>query len=193
MLACIGLVVAAPCLADSFATQLVAAARERTTHVVEYDGSYVAIAYPGGDVPASKGVCTDVLIRAYRVLGIDLQRLVHEDMRDNFDVYPSRRIWGLRSTDTNIDHRRVPNLRTFFRRHGVSLAVTTDAANYRPGDIVTWVLAGNVPHIGVVTDARSNDGERPLIVHNIGAGPQEEDVLFDFEVTGHYRYAPDND
>ncbi len=185
------LVIPASSAADGFQSRLVAAALERTAHTVEYDGSYFAIAYPGGDVPADKGVCTDVVIRAYRVLGIDLQVAVHEDMKLDFEAYPSRRIWGLQRTDTNIDHRRVPNLQVFFERNGKKFPVSRDPNNYRPGDLVTWMLPGNLPHIGIVTDRRNASGDRPLIVHNIGSGPRLEDVLFAHEITGHYRYAPD--
>ncbi len=169
-----------------FPAALVAAARERTSHRVIYDGSYRRIAYPGGDVPDSLGVCCDVVIRAYRAVGIDLQRAVHEDMAAHFSAYPDR--WGLSGPDANIDHRRVPNLQTFFTRHGVSLSATDDPADYRPGDLVTWLLPGGLPHIGIVVDGRSADGRRPLIVHNIGRGPRLEDVLFRFPITGHYRY-----
>lgn len=169
---------------------LIDAAMERTRNTVRYDGAYVSIAYPGGDVPADTGVCTDVVIRSYRALGIDLQQLVHEDMVANFDAYPSRRIWGLSKPDSNIDHRRVPNLQTFFHRHGVAMPPTDQASDYKPGDIVSWMLPGNLPHIGVVTDVRSTDSERPLIVHNIGEGPQLEDMLFGYPITGHYRYFP---
>ena len=166
--------------------QLVQAAFERTRHEVRYDGSYFQIGYPGGDVPASMGVCTDVLIRSYREIGIDLQVLVHEDMREHFGEYPA--LWGLTSTDRNIDHRRVPNLQTFFSRHGESLEISPDAGNYYPGDIVTWMLPGNLPHIGIVVDRRSPNSDRPLIVHNIGSGPKAEDILFKYPITGHYRY-----
>jgi uncharacterized protein YijF (DUF1287 family) len=183
--------VAAPLLAGLTAEQkrevtarLVAAAKERTRHTVRYDGAYMRIPYPGGDVPQTQGVCTDEVIRSYRQLGIDLQQKVHEDMRANFSRYP--RAWGLRRPDSNIDHRRVPNLMTFFRRKGESLAVTRNSADYKPGDLVTWDLGGGVPHIGIVVDVRS--GERFKIVHNIGAGPQMEDVLFNWKITGHYRY-----
>jgi len=168
------------------------AALERTAHVVRYDGSYRSISYPNGDVPDNIGVCTDVVIRSYRKLGIDLQKLVHEDMRSSFDDYPSRRIWGLDRTDSNIDHRRVPNLQAFFSRHGESLEVSSSADNYLPGDLVTWMLPGNLPHIGIVTDQKSPDHLTPLIVHNIGAGPRLENILFSYEITGHYRYLPGN-
>ena len=171
-------------------SDLVEAAKERTTHTVIYDGSYIKIAYPNGDVPSSIGVCTDVIIRSYRKLGVDLQVLVHEDMRDNFSLYPSNRIWGLSKPDRNIDHRRVPNLQIFFKRHGQSLPLSDEGLAYKAGDIVTWMLPRNLPHIGIVTNDLSPDGERPLIVHNIGSGPVLEDMLFDFKITGHFRYEP---
>lgn len=170
------------------AGRLVAAALERTRHEVRYDGRYVRLEYPGGDVPPEIGVCSDVVIRSYRAVGIDLQRAVHEDMRAHFAAYPNR--WGLSRPDTNIDHRRVPNLRTFFARKGQSLPITRRPEAFRPGDLVSWALPGNLPHIGIVVDARSLDGRRPLIVHNVGAGPKLEDVLFAYPMTGHYRYPP---
>lgn len=163
------------------------AAREQVGVTVGYDPAYRRLDYPGGDVDPATGVCTDVVIRAYRVLGVDLQQRVHEDMRQHFDVYP--KLWGLHGTDRNIDHRRVPNLQTFFTRHGERLRVTADAEDYQPGDIVTWRLSNGLPHIGLVSDRHSRDGV-PLILHNIGAGTQEQDMLFAFEITGHYRYAP---
>ena len=177
------------CFAGNFAKDFVSAAMNRTKSKVVYDGSYIAIPYPNGDVPANIGVCTDVVIRSYRALGADLQVLVHEDMSKNFSAYPSKRIWGLKSTDKNIDHRRVPNLQTFFSRNGEILPVSTNPKDYSPGDIVTWMLPGNLPHIGVVTSEKSVSGN-PLIVHNIGAGPKLDDMLFSFEITGHYRYVP---
>lgn len=177
-------------IAEVFSDKLVEAALKRTEQQVRYDGRYMRIAYPNGDVPADIGVCTDVVIRSYRALGIDLQQLVHEDMRDNFALYPSKRIWGLTRPDSNIDHRRVPNLQTFFSRHGESLAVSQQGNNYQPGDLVTWMLPGNLPHIGIVVNKTSADGQRPLIVHNIGAGPVLADMLFDYNITGHYRFTP---
>lgn len=177
-------------LANTFAQQLVSAAYQRTEAKVTYDGRYVAIDYPNGDVPASIGVCTDVVIRSYRALGIDLQRLVHEDIAAAFEQYPAQRIWGQKRPDSNIDHRRVPNLQTFFARHGESLTPTLSADNFLPGDLVTWMVNGNLPHIGIVVDQKSADGKRPLIVHNIGRGPKLEDRLFDFPITGHYRFQP---
>lgn len=176
--------------ADDFYIRIVEAAKERTEHFVVYNGSYRKIDYPNGDVPKNIGVCTDVVIRTYRALGIDLQALVHEDMRDNFSLYPSKRIWGLTKPDTNIDHRRVPNLQVFFERHGESQVTSNTSADYQAGDIVTWILPNNRPHIGIVTDELSKDKLRPLIVHNIGWGPKMEDMLFTYKITGHYRYKP---
>lgn len=169
-------------------TQFIKAALDQTKNPVTYNGAYFKIAYPMGDVPAEFGVCTDVIIRAYRQLGIDLQQLVHKDMRSHFSLYPAKRNWNQTKTDTNIDHRRVPNLQVFFARHGKKLTPTDKARDYQAGDLVTWMLPGNLPHIGIVTDTLSSDGERPLIVHNIGAGPKLEDMLFDYPITGQYRY-----
>ena len=178
------------CLAGGFEKDIVKAAIDRTKQHVRYDGSYFAIAYPNGDVPEHVGVCTDVVIRAYRALGADLQVLVHEDMVSNFHAYPSKRIWGLNKTDKNIDHRRVPNLQVFFARHGKKLAVTQKATDYSAGDIVTWMLPGHLPHIGIVSDKVSRTSGNPLIVHNIGAGPSLDDMLFSYKITGHYRFVP---
>lgn len=175
--------------AKPFEEQLVNAAIERTNHNITYDGRYFSIAYPNGDVPQHLGVCTDVVIRSYRALGIDLQKLVHEDISAHLSAYPSNRIWGLSKPDKNIDHRRVPNLRTFFRRHGEELKPSKKAIDYHAGDLVTWRVAGNLPHIGIVTDQKSSQGT-PLIVHNIGMGPQLEDMLFSYPITGHYRFSP---
>ena len=146
------------------------------------------IPYPNGDVPADTGVCTDEIIRVYRAVGVDLQKEVHEDMLRNFSMYPNERRWHLTHADTNIDHRRVPNLMTFFARKGEALPTTTTAKDYAPGDLVTWDLGGNVPHIGIVVDRKSAQTRRYLVVHNIGKGPQMEDVLFNWRITGHYRY-----
>ncbi len=170
------------------ATALVEAARARTLRAEVYDGSYRVIAYPNGDVPDDRGVCTDLVVRAYRVLGVDLQVLVHEDMRKHFDEYPP--LWGLRKPDRNIDHRRVPNLQAFLARTGASLPVSRDAGDYHAGDLVTWMLPGNLPHIGIVSDRSVDGGAWPKIIHNIGAGPVEDDILFAFPITGHYRYLP---
>jgi len=171
-----------------FLKNLVAAAIERTHHVIRYDPAYVRISYPGGDVPADTGVCTDEIIRSYRRLGVDLQKEVHEDMVQNFGVYPRSWRWLLSRTDPNIDHRRVPNLMVFFARKGESLSLSGRADDYTPGDLVTWDLGGGVPHIGVVVDQKSATSGRYMIVHNIGQGPRMEDVLFNWKVTGHYRY-----
>ena len=170
---------------EGFSSRLVGAAVERTNHRVIYDGSYRSIPYPNGDVPRNIGVCTDLIIRAYRELGIDLQRDIHEEMKGHFEAFP--RNWGLRQPDPNIDHRRVLNLRTFFSRKGMVLPVTAKAEDYAAGDLVTWVVADNLPHIGIVAEQKSPDGKRPLIVHNIGRGPQSEDMLFSYPITGHYR------
>jgi len=171
-----------------FLQKLVAAAIERTHHAVRYDPSYVQIPYPGGDVPEQTGVCTDEIIRSYRSVGVDLQKEVHEDMAQNFAAYPEKRRWLLAHPDSNIDHRRVPNLMVFFQRKGESLPVTAKAADYAPGDLVTWDLGGGVPHIGIVVDQKSRWSGRYMIVHNIGEGPKMEDVLFNWKITGHYRY-----
>lgn len=171
---------------DSFASRLCKAAIALTQQQVTYDPAYYAIPYPNGDVPPTRGVCTDVVIRAYRKLGIDLQKLVHEDMKQHFHLYPKK--WGLKKPDTNIDHRRVPNLMVFFERHGKSLPVTANASDYKPGDLVTWDLGNNTPHIGIVMDKKSADGKRPLIVHNIGGGQEISDCLFSYTITGHYVY-----
>jgi len=152
---------------------------------VEYDSHYTQIPYPNGDVAKGKGVCTDVVIKAYRKLGVDLQKEVHEDMAANFAKYP--KTWGLKSTDRNIDHRRVQNLQTFFTRKGKSLPVTQNATDYKPGDIVTWLLTNNLTHIGIVVDKKGENG-RYKVVHNIGHGQVCEDVLFEYKITGHYRY-----
>ncbi|HDZ31569.1 MAG TPA: DUF1287 domain-containing protein [Pseudoalteromonas sp.] len=176
--------------AASFEEDIVSALLERTTHDVAYDGAYRSIGYPGGDVPKNVGVCTDVIIRSYRKLGIDLQKLVHEDMQNNFTLYPSKRIWGLNKPDKNIDHRRVPNLQAYFERHANVLSKSNKVSDYKTGDIVTWMLPGNLPHIGMVINESSQDTGNPLIVHNIGRGPQKSDMLFDYKITGHYWFVP---
>jgi uncharacterized protein YijF (DUF1287 family) len=164
---------------------VVAAARSQIGVTTGYDPAYRKLDYPGGDVPESTGVCCDVVIRALRKSHeLDLQKLVHEDMKANFAAYPKN--WGLKKTDRNIDHRRVPNLQAFFKRKGWSLPVTQQAADYQPGDLVTCMLPGNLPHIMVVSDRKSTAGV-PLVIHNIGSGAKEEDRLFDFTLTGHYR------
>lgn len=158
-----------------------------TRQRVVYDPSYFKLSYPNGDVPADKGVCTDVVIRAYRKLGVDLQKEVHEDMKANFKLYPKN--WGLKNTDKNIDHRRVPNLMTFFSRKGKSLLISENPKDYIPGDIICWNLGGAVTHIGIVVNRKSTDGLRHLIVHNIGAGQIMEDCMFTYKIIGHYRYS----
>jgi len=173
-----------------FLPRLIAAAHERTTHTVRYEPAYVHIPYPNGDVPADTGVCTDEIIRIYRAVGIDLQKLVHEDMQQNRAAYP--RFGNYSGADTNIDHRRVPNLMVFFARKGKSLPITNRIEDYAPGDLVTWDLGGNVPHIGIVVDTKSPQSGRYTIVHNIGRGPKMEDVLFDWKITGHYSYGGPN-
>jgi uncharacterized protein YijF (DUF1287 family) len=173
---------------QEFLKKLAAAAVERSHHTVRYDPAYVRIPYPGGDVPADTGVCTDEIIRAYRVVGVDLQKEVHEDMEQNFSAYPRKWRWLSGHPDTNIDHRRVPNLMVFFSRKGEALAMTERAEDYSPGDLVTWDLGGNVPHIGILVDQKSAASGRRMILHNIGRGPKIEDVLFSWKITGHYRY-----
>ncbi len=168
--------------------KVVAAARAQVGVTVIYDGAYTRLAYPGGDIPVERGVCTDVLIRAFRAAGCDLQVRVHEDMEAAFDRYPKS--WGLSRPDPNIDHRRVPNLVTFFRRHGRTLRASADPSDYAPGDIVAWRLPSGVPHIGLVSSAFAPGRARHLVVHNIGQGAREEDVLFAYVVTGHFRYVP---
>src|SRR5260221_689977 len=169
-----------------FMERFVAAAVERTHHVVRYDPAYVRIPYPGGDVPAGTGVCTDEVIRAYRAVGIDLQKEVHEDMANHLSAYLrkwNRSCGGANSaTDSNIDHRRVPNLMVFFSRHGRELPLSADAKDYRPGDLVTWNLGGGITHIGIVVNEKSPQTGRNMIVHNIGQGPQMEDVLFNWKI-----------
>lgn len=169
-----------------FFNKLSEAAILLTKQEVNYDPSYFTIKYPNGDVPINKGVCTDVIIRAYRKLGIDLQQSVHEDMKNHFEKYP--KTWGLKKTDTNIDHRRVPNLMVFFTRHGKEKPTTNNANDYLPGDIVCWNLGGAITHIGLVINKKSTDGKRYLVVHNIGDGQVLADCLFEFKIIGHYTY-----
>ena len=171
---------------DSFAGKLSEAAIALTDDAVIYDPSYFSIDYPNGDVPSDRGVCTDVVIRAYRKLNIDLQKEVHEDMAAHFELYPKN--WGLSRTDKNIDHRRVPNLMKFFERHGVVKPKSQNPDDYAPGDIVCWNLGGAITHIGVVVNKRSRDGQRYLISHNIGNGQELSDCLFDYKIIGHYAY-----
>jgi uncharacterized protein len=173
---------------QEFLDKLVAAAIERTNHSVKYVSAYVHLDYPGGDVPADTGVCSDEIIRAYRAVGMDLQKEVHEDMVKNWSEYPPKAKWHQSHPDSNIDHRRVPSLMVFFSRKGESLPISLLAEDYSPGDIVTWDLGGNVPHIGILVNVKSAESGRFLIVHNIGEGPKMEDVLFSWKITGHYRY-----
>ena len=169
---------------------LARAARAQVGVTVAYDPAYTRIPYPGGDVPPDRGVCTDVVVRAFRAVGVDLQVRLHEDMRAHFTAYPRK--WGLSAPDANIDHRRVPNLQRWFERQRRSLPVTASVADYRAGDVVSWKLPNGLDHVGVVSALRSGRGEasRPLVVHNIGRGAREEDVLFAWTLTGHYRWFP---
>ncbi len=171
---------------------LVNAAIERTKEHIRYDGSYRIIDFPNGDVPNTIGVCTDVVIRSYRALGLDLQALLNEDIKENFELYPSKRIWNLNKPDTNIDHRRVPNLEIFFSRKGETLPITQNHEDYKAGDLVTWMLPGNLPHIGIVSDQLNSTTGRPMVIHNIGAGPKLQDMIFDYKIVGHFRYFPNN-
>lgn len=167
--------------------KLLTSAVEQTTLTKSYDPNYTVLAYPMGDVPIEKGVCTDVVVRAFRAAGVDLQKEVHEDMRANFAAYPRK--WNLKSPDANIDHRRVPNLQTFFTRKGKSLPATQTATEYKPGDVVTWDLNGKgMTHVGLVSNFYNENTKRYSIIHNIGAGAQIEDVVFDWRITGHFRY-----
>ncbi len=169
-----------------FAERLSDAVILLTKDKVSYDPAYFKMEYPNGDVPKNKGVCTDVVIRAYRELGIDLQKNIHEDMTKNFSKYP--KIWGLKKPDSNIDHRRVPNLQVYFSRFGKVLTVSEKASEYKTGDLVTWMINGKLPHIGIVTNRKSIDGKRNLIVHNVGNGQVLEDCLFSYKITGHYSF-----
>lgn len=176
-----------PAAAAGWQKQLIDAALSQIGRTVIYDPAYVRISYPGGDIPIERGVCTDVVVRAYRDgLGLDLQKLVHDDMAANFKAYPGH--WGLSRPDSNIDHRRVPNLQAYFKRQRAALRVTNQAGDYAPGDLVTMLLPGNLPHIAIVTGRMNADVSRPLLVHNIGGGAQLQDVLFVYPITGHYRF-----
>lgn len=181
-------VLAAPPALALSGDDVVDAARLRTQADVRYDPKYVTLTYPGGDVPADTGVCTDVIIRTYRnAFGFDFQKAVHEDMRRSFASYP--KIWGLKRPDKNIDHRRVPNLEAFLKRQGAALPITKNPEDYKPGDIVSWRLGGRLPHIGIVSDRKTEWGT-PLIIHNVGAGPVEDDLLFNTDINGHFRFVP---
>ena len=170
---------------EILSSSIASEARSQIGKTTSYDPSYVGLSYPGGDVPLEKGVCTDVVVRALRgAVGLDLQKLVHEDMKIEFSAYPN--IWGLKKPDPNIDHRRVPNLKTYFNRRGFSLPVTRRADDYLAGDLVTCTVGRNLAHIMVVSDKKTSDGV-PFVIHNIGSGTKEEDRLFEFPITGHYR------
>jgi uncharacterized protein YijF (DUF1287 family) len=169
-----------------FSLRLSDAALELTKQSVQYDPTYFSIPYPNGDVPSNKGVCTDVIIRAYRKLEIDLQKEVHEDMVANFNLYPKN--WRLTKTDKSIDHRRVPNLMKYFSRFGTTKKITNAASDYVPGDIVAWNLGGAITHIGIVVNKKSEDGKRNLVVHNIGNGQELSDCLFTYKIIGHYFF-----
>ena len=173
---------------NSFAEKLSNAAIQIIDKDVVYTPDYVKLKYPNGDVPAKTGVCTDVIIRAYRKLNIDLQKEVHEDMVANFTKYPNLKKWGLKTTDKNIDHRRVPNLEVFFGRKGKTLLITQNANDYKTGEIVTWMINDKLPHIGIITHLISKDGKRNLIVHNVGNGQVLEDCLFSYTIVGHFQY-----
>lgn len=189
ILCCLGLLLAAYApAAASDVEKMLDAAIAQVGVTTDYDPAYVRLAYPGGDVPLDRGVCSDVVIRAFRAVDVDLQVEVHEDMRSHFSKYPG--IWGLRQADANIDHRRVPNLETWFTRRGKALPIGSNAADFLPGDVVSWRLDNGLPHIGLVARQRSADGARPLVIHNIGAGAQLEDVLFQWKINGHFRYFP---
>lgn len=175
--------------AEAWAAKLIEAAESQVGRTVVYDPAYTRLAYPMGDVPMQRGVCTDVVIRAYRTaFGIDLQKLVHEDMKSAFASYPA--IWGHKRPDHNIDHRRVPNLEHFLKRRGAELPVTKDGTDYQPGDLVTQRLPGNLPHVAIVTNRAATGRKHALVVHNIGAGARIEDRLFEFRISGHFRFAP---
>lgn len=174
---------------EPWAQKLIDAAASQIGVTVAYDPSYTRLDFPNGDVPRQSGVCTDVVIRAYRdAFGVDLQRLVNADMKASFASYP--KIWGLSRPDRNIDHRRVPNLETFLKRQEMALPVSDDPTTWQPGDLFTQRLPGNLPHIGIVAARLASDGVTPMVIHNVGAGAQIEDILFRFPVTGHFRFPP---
>lgn len=172
----------------TFAEKLSDAAISIINPSIDYDPAYFSIKYPNGDIPQNKGVCTDVVIRAYRKLDIDLQKEVHEDMIKDFSAYPNVEKWGMTKTDTNIDHRRVPNLEIFFERNGQKLSITKNPQDYKTGEIVTWLINDKLPHIGIITNKKSTDGKRNVIVHNVGNGQVLQDCLFEYKIVGHYRY-----
>lgn len=174
-------------LAPGPVRSIIESADRQTKTTTGYTQNYFVIPYPNGDVPAETGACTDVVIRAFRAAGVDLQKKVHEDMTAHFVEYPQK--WGLAKTDTNIDHRRVPNLQKYFERLGKSMPITANGSDYRPGDVVSWDLNGKgMTHIGVVSNLWNASEKRHLIIHNIGSGARAEDRLFEWKITGHYRY-----
>jgi len=175
-------------IVNTFADKLSNAALSIIDSSIDYDPAYFSIEYPNGDIPKNKGVCTDVVIRTYRILGIDLQKEVHEDMIANFSAYPNLQKWGMTKTDTNIDHRRVPNLEIFFERKGEKLPITQNPNDYKTGEIVTWLINDKLPHIGIITNKKTTDRKRNLIVHNVGNGQVLEDCLFKYTIVGHYKY-----
>lgn len=178
----LSLIAAAP---DTKIKTIVEAARDQIGKTVRYDPAYRALSYPNGDVPIEAGVCTDVVVRALRAsVNMDLQKLVHEDMKANFSKYPQN--WGLKKPDRNIDHRRVLNLQTLFKRRGYELPASKKAEDYQAGDVVSCIVPPNLPHVMIVSDRKNATGE-PLVIHNIGAGAKEEDRLFEFKITGRYR------
>jgi len=186
------LAISNPAEPKTFSEKLSQAAISIIDPSIDYDPAYFKIDYPNGDIPKEKGVCTDVIIRSYRILNIDLQKEVHEDMIDNFSLYPNLKKWGMNKTDTNIDHRRVPNLEVFFERKGTKLPVTQNASDYKTGELVTWMINDKLPHIGIVTSKKSSDGKRNLIVHNVGGGQVLEDCLFEYKIVGHFKYEKSN-
>lgn len=165
--------------------KVVDSALEQTQYTFEYDPSYAKLDYPNGDVPRERGVCADVIVRAFRSAGIDLQKEVHEDMSRHFSAYPNK--WGARNPDSNIDHRRVPNLMTLLERRARSVPISKKPSDYFPGDVVAWELDNHLLHIGLVTDAVAAGTQNYLVVHNIGAGAKIEDVLMNWKIIGHYR------
>lgn len=179
-----------PNTTNTQALRVVQSARQQTEYTHHYDPAYVVLDYPNGDVPRDRGVCTDVVIRAFRAAGVDLQKEIHEDMATHFAVYPKQ--WGLSRPDPNIDHRRVPNMMTFFTRHKAELPSTTAPKSYLPGDVVVWRLDNGRLHVGVVTTTIANNKREYLVAHNIGSGVHEEDVLFRWTIIGHYRYFRDS-
>ena len=175
-----------PATASPQLKQFIEGAVEQSKVTTGYDPSYVKLDYPNGDVPGDTGVCSDVVVRAFRKVGIDLQKDLHEDMGRAWSEYPKR--WGARTTDSNIDHRRVLNLATYFTRQGKTVPVSDNRADYLPGDVVAWQLSDGVEHIGILTNLASESDKHYLVVHNIGSGARIEDMLLAWKIIGHYRY-----